>query len=58
MANDDCERCNGSGKVPCEGCRNKDNIIERREYGYSNCARCHGTRELPCPHCNGRGKKQ
>ncbi|MFI5272846.1 MAG: hypothetical protein ACHQ4H_07425 [Ktedonobacterales bacterium] len=41
-----CQRCNGSGHLPCAGCDGK---------GLVQCPDCHGRARIACRRCRGRG---
>lgn len=60
MNQQDCPKCQGSGKIPCEGCSGtgsdgsaKDG--ERMKKGWSACATCRGQGSVVCSRCGGDG---
>jgi hypothetical protein len=40
----DCQRCDGSGRVECEECYASGEV---------DCSKCHGNGEIDCPRCDG-----
>lgn len=60
MADNSCPKCDGSGKVPCQGCGGTGGVKDysrKEEARWSSCSGCHGTGERTCTACGGTGKK-
>ena len=54
-----CSRCHASGRIPCEFCGGKGDIVGGRDTNgnpkYARCNSCFGLKMMRCRNCGGEG---